>query len=64
MFLGVLNTVFLNLSNYLAHLELKNLFIQIVIIMNVVGIKRFDCIIYHIGKFTLCFFFPGLYKCG
>ena len=50
MFLGVLNTVFLNISNYLPHLELRNCSIQIVVIMNFVvisnvGIKRFDCII-------------------
>ena len=42
-FLGVLNTVFLNISNYLSHLELRNRSIQIVVISNV-GIKRFDCI--------------------
>ena len=48
MFLGVLNTVFLNISNYLPHLELRNHSIQIVVITNFVvasnvGIKRFDC---------------------
>ena len=48
MFLGVLNTVFLNSSNYLAHLELRNLSIQIFVITNFVvisnvGIKKFDC---------------------
>ena len=48
MFLGVLNTVFLNISNYLPHLELRNRSIQIVVITNFfvilnVGIKRFDC---------------------
>ena len=48
MFLGVLNTVFLNISNYLPHLELSNRSIQIVVITNFVvisnvGIKRFDC---------------------
>ena len=31
MFLGVLNTVFLNISNYLPHIELRNRSIQIVI---------------------------------
>ena len=50
MFLGVLNTVFLNISNYLPHLELRNHSIQIIIIMNFfiisnVSIKRFDCIL-------------------
>ena len=49
MFLGVLNTVFLNISNYLPHLDLRNLSIQIVIITSFViisnfGIKRLDCI--------------------
>ena len=50
MFLGVLNTVFLNISNYLPHLELWNRSIQIVVVMNFaiilnVSIKRFDCIV-------------------
>ena len=49
MFLGALNTVFLNISNYLTHFELKNRSIQIVVITTFVvissaGIKRFDCI--------------------
>ena len=49
MFLGVLNTVFLNISNYLPHLELRNRPIQKVIVTNFVvisnvGIKRFNCI--------------------
>ena len=48
MFLGVLNTEFLNISNYLPHLELRNRSIQIVVVTNFVvisnvGIKRFDC---------------------
>ena len=48
MSLGVLNTVFLNISYYLPHLELKNRSIQIVLVTNFVlisnvGIKRFDC---------------------
>ena len=48
MFLGVLNTVILNISNYLPHLVLRNCSIQIVVIVNFViisnvGIKRFDC---------------------
>ena len=47
LFLGVLNTIFLNISNYLPHLELRNRSIQIVIVMNfdVIsnGVKRFDC---------------------
>ena len=46
--LGVLNTVFLNISNDLSHLELRNRSIQIVVITNFigisnVGIKRFGC---------------------
>ena len=46
--IGVLNTLFLNISNYLPHLEPKNRSIQIVVISNFVvasnvGIKRFDC---------------------
>ena len=49
MFLGVLNIVFLNISNYLPHVELRNRSIQIVVVTNFVvisnvGIKRFDCI--------------------
>ena len=49
MFLGVLNTVYLNTSNYLPHLELRDRPIQIVVVTNLdfissVGIKRFDCI--------------------
>ena len=48
MFLGVMNTVFLNISNYLPHIELRNCSIQIVVLTNFVvisnaGIKRFDC---------------------
>ena len=47
MFLGVLNTVFLNISNYLPHLELRNRSIQTDVITNFVvisnvGIKRFE----------------------
>ena len=47
MFLGVLNTVFLNISNYLPHLELRNRSTQIVVVTNFVvisniGIKRFN----------------------
>ena len=50
MFLEVLNTVS-NISNYLSHLELRNRFIQIVVVTNFVvisnvSIKRFDCISY------------------
>ena len=56
MFLGVLNAVFLNISNYLPHLVLRNRSIQIVVILNA-GIKRFDCItiqLYHdIGPRTV-----------
>ena len=49
MFLGVLNTVFLTISNYLPHLELRNRSIRIVVIKNFVvisnvGIKSFDFI--------------------
>ena len=48
MFLRVLNTVFLNKSNYMPHLELRNRSIQFVIITNFVviwnvSIMRFDC---------------------
>ena len=48
MFLGVLNTIFLKVSNYLPHLQLRNHSIQIVVIRNFVvisnvSIKRFDC---------------------
>ena len=47
-FLRGLNTVFLNISNYLPHLGLRNRSIQIVVLTNFVvisnvGIKRFDC---------------------
>ena len=50
MRLAVLNTIFLNTSNYLPHLGFRNPSIQIVVITNFVvisyvGIKRFDCII-------------------
>ena len=53
MFLGVLNAVFINISNYLPHLELRNRSFKIVIVTNIViisnvGIKRFDCISYDI----------------
>ena len=49
MLLGVINTVFLNISNWLSHLGLGNRSIQIVVITNFVvisnvGIERFDCI--------------------
>ena len=43
MFLGILNTILFNFSNYPFHLVLKILSIQIVIILSV-GIKRDDCI--------------------
>ena len=48
MFLGVLNTIFLNISNYLPHLELRIRSIQTVVRTNFVvipnvGVKRFDC---------------------
>ena len=48
MILGVLNTVLLNISNYLPHLEVRNCSMQIVVITNFVaisnvGIKRADC---------------------
>ena len=49
MFLGVLNTVFLIISNYPPQLELRNRSNQIIVVTNFavissVGIKRFDCI--------------------
>ena len=48
MFLGVLNAVFLNISNYPSHLELRIHTIQIVVTTSSVmkqnvGIKRVDC---------------------
>ena len=48
MFLGVLHTVFLNISNYPPNLKVRNHSIQIVLITNFVvipnaGRKRFDC---------------------
>ena len=47
MFLGIFNAVFLNIFNYLPHLELKNRSIQIVftsfVLISNIGIKRFDC---------------------
>ena len=56
MLLGVLSTVFLNVSDYLPHLELRNRYIQIVVLTNFVvisnvGIKRFD-----FNKQTLSYF--------
>ena len=39
MFLGVLNTVFLNISNYLPNLELRNRSIQIVVVTNLLYIE-------------------------
>ena len=47
LFLGVLNTIFLNIFNYLPHLELRDRPIKIVVVTNFVvissvGIKRFD----------------------
>ena len=60
MFLGILNTVFLNISNYLHHLELRNRSIQNVIVTNFVvilnvGIKRFDCIMLYCMEIELAF---------
>ena len=54
MFLGVLKTVFLSISNYLP-LELRNRSIQIVVVTHFVvisnvGIKRFDCTLKIIWK--------------
>ena len=40
MSLGGLNTMFLNISNFLPHLELRNYSIQIVIIMNFVIVSN------------------------
>ena len=59
MFLGVLNTIFLNISNYLPHLELRNPSIQIVVIKNFiiisdVGIKSFDCIFNREKTYLFC----------
>ena len=59
-FLEVLNTVFLNISNYLPHLELRNRSIQIVVTTNFVvishvSIKRFDQL------FIILQFFTALY---
>ena len=55
MFLGVWNIIFLNISIFLPHLELRNHSIQFVVITNFVvisnpGIKRFGCI----SKLTYC----------
>ena len=52
MFLGVLNTVFTNISIYLPHRNVRNRSIQIVVITNFVvisnaRIKRFDCIFHQ-----------------
>ena len=49
MFLGLLNTVSLNISNYQHHLKTRNRSIQIVVITNFVAIsnagkKMFECI--------------------
>ena len=60
MFLGVLNTVFFNISNYLPHLELRNRSIQTVVITNFVfishvGIKSFDCIRWSNMLHFVCF---------
>ena len=48
MFLGVLNTIFLNISHYLSHIELKIRSFQSVVIkgsivISHVGIKRVGC---------------------
>ena len=70
MFLGVLNTIFLNISNYLPHLELRNHSIQTVVIANFVvltnvGIKQFDCSLLSSpqlllsGNFDHFFFYKG-----
>ena len=66
MFLGVFNTVFLNIYIYLPRLELRNRSIQIVVVSNFVvisnvGIKRFECIIflmrkYFVSGFALIFY--------
>ena len=44
MVLGIIDTIFLNIPNYLPHLELRNRSILIVVITNFVSIKRVDCI--------------------
>ena len=72
MFLGISNTVFLNISNYLPHIELRNPSTETVNIMNSavisnVGIKRFDCInnklqVFFTVKSTCLFYIlPHLY---
>ena len=43
MFLGVLNIIFLNISNYLPHLELRNRSIQIVVKPNFVIVASTAC---------------------
>ena len=48
MFLGVLNTVFLNISNFLPHLELRNRSIQIVVITDCVVISNVEVWLYYI----------------
>ena len=60
MFLEVLNTLFLNISNYLPILEPRNRSIQIVVVthfvvISSVGIKRFDCTNYYLAKAVLAF---------
>ena len=69
MFLEILNAVFINISNYMPHLELRNHSFQIVVITNV-GIKWFDCIsasnsvtIFYFGQ-TLLEFFSALGEVG
>ena len=65
MFLGVLNTIFLNIPNYLPHLELRNRSILIVLITNFVvisnvSIKRVDCnSLFRGGNSVNFFFFPS-----
>ena len=45
MFLGLINIVFFNISNYLSNLEVRNPSIHITnfVVISNVGIKRFNC---------------------
>ena len=54
--LGVVDTILLNISNSLPHLEQRNRSIEIVVITNFVvisnaGIKRYNCIYRGTGRF-------------
>ena len=66
IFVGILNIIFLNISNYLPNLEQRNCSIQIVVIANFVvlsnvGIKRCDCIkITYLWNIMLAFLDTGM----